>query len=201
TVQGLNVVPVQDLPPVDVVRFAFQTMVGTGTLLALLGVVYLYVRLRHKRLSSSRWCYRAVVLESSRRPRPRPLELDFRARALGLGLCAGTLALADLLVVRYDSPPLFHGLTKGGGAAMVGVSAAAGLMALLLVWRRYYGPAAPRQRSLSPAIVAGWSLAQKPGVLPGLTIDQAAGAISTFGLATAEPAEKTITNPVFTAGD
>jgi cytochrome bd ubiquinol oxidase subunit I len=43
-------------------RFAFQTMVGIGTLLALLGVVYLYVRLRHKRLPSSRWFYRAVVL-------------------------------------------------------------------------------------------------------------------------------------------
>ena len=27
----------------NVVRFAFQTMVGIGTLLALLGVVYLYV--------------------------------------------------------------------------------------------------------------------------------------------------------------
>lgn len=62
TVEGLDAVPVQDRPPVNVERFAFQTMVGIGTLLALLGAVYLYVRLRHRRLPSSRWFYRAVVL-------------------------------------------------------------------------------------------------------------------------------------------
>ncbi|MEO3789556.1 cytochrome ubiquinol oxidase subunit I [Nonomuraea sp. B10E15] len=62
TVQGLNAVPVEDQPPVNVVRLAFQGMVGIGTLLALLSLVYLYVRLRHKRLPRSRWFFRAVVL-------------------------------------------------------------------------------------------------------------------------------------------
>jgi cytochrome bd ubiquinol oxidase subunit I len=62
TVQGLNAVPVSDQPPVNVVRFSFQTMVGIGILLALLGLVYLYVRLRHRRLPNSPWFYRAVVL-------------------------------------------------------------------------------------------------------------------------------------------
>jgi cytochrome d ubiquinol oxidase subunit I len=62
TVQGLNAVPIADQPPVNVVRFSFQTMVGIGTLLALLGVVYLYVRLRHRRLPNSAWFYRAVML-------------------------------------------------------------------------------------------------------------------------------------------
>jgi cytochrome d ubiquinol oxidase subunit I len=61
-VVGLDSVPVADRPPVNVVRFAFQTMVGIGTLLALLGVVYLYVRLRRKRLPRSTWFYRAVAL-------------------------------------------------------------------------------------------------------------------------------------------
>jgi cytochrome d ubiquinol oxidase subunit I len=37
-------------------------MVGIGTLLALLGMIYLYVRLRRRRLPRSRWFYRAVVL-------------------------------------------------------------------------------------------------------------------------------------------
>ena len=46
TVKGLNIVPLADQPPVNVVRFAFQAMVGIGTLLALLGLVYLYLRLR-----------------------------------------------------------------------------------------------------------------------------------------------------------
>ena len=62
TVQGLNAVPVFDQPPVNVVRFSFQTMVGIGTMLALLGAVYLYVRLRHQRLPNSPWFYRAVVV-------------------------------------------------------------------------------------------------------------------------------------------
>jgi cytochrome bd ubiquinol oxidase subunit I len=62
TVRGLDTVPAGRRPPVNVVRFAFQTMVGIGTLLALLGVVYLYVRLRRKRLPSSRWFYRLLVL-------------------------------------------------------------------------------------------------------------------------------------------
>jgi cytochrome d ubiquinol oxidase subunit I len=61
TIQGLDTVPKADQPPVNVVRFSFQTMVGIGTLLALLGVAYLYVRLRLDRLPRSRWFYRAVV--------------------------------------------------------------------------------------------------------------------------------------------
>jgi len=55
-------VPASDRPPVNIVRFSFQTMVGIGTLLALIGVVYLYVRLRRRRLPRSAWFYRAVVL-------------------------------------------------------------------------------------------------------------------------------------------
>jgi cytochrome d ubiquinol oxidase subunit I len=61
TVRGLDAVPVTDQPPVNVERYAFQTMVGIGTLLALLGVLYLYVRFRRKRLPRSRWFYRAVM--------------------------------------------------------------------------------------------------------------------------------------------
>jgi cytochrome d ubiquinol oxidase subunit I len=49
-VRGLNIVPLADQPPVNVVRFSFQTMVGIGTLLALLGLVYLYLRLRKRGL-------------------------------------------------------------------------------------------------------------------------------------------------------
>jgi cytochrome bd ubiquinol oxidase subunit I len=61
-VQGLDTVPASLQPPVNVVRFSFQTMVGIGTLLALLGVVYLIVRVRRRRLPESPWFYRAVVL-------------------------------------------------------------------------------------------------------------------------------------------
>jgi len=61
-VRGLDAVPPRDRPPVNIVRFAFQTMVGIGTLLALLGLVYLAVRIRRRRLPRSTWFYRAVAL-------------------------------------------------------------------------------------------------------------------------------------------
>jgi cytochrome d ubiquinol oxidase subunit I len=61
-VQGLASVPPDQRPPVNVVRVAFQTMVGIGTLLALLGLFYLGVRVRRGRLPESRWFYRAVVV-------------------------------------------------------------------------------------------------------------------------------------------
>src|SRR5207244_8788540 len=61
TVQGLDAVPPADRPPVNVVRFAFQTMVGIGSLLALLSVVYLVAHVRLKRLPESIWFYRALV--------------------------------------------------------------------------------------------------------------------------------------------
>jgi cytochrome d ubiquinol oxidase subunit I len=61
TVRGLDEVPPADRPPVNVVRLSFQTMVGIGTLLALLGVVFVAVRVRRRRLPESRWFYRALV--------------------------------------------------------------------------------------------------------------------------------------------
>jgi cytochrome d ubiquinol oxidase subunit I len=62
TVKGLDTVPASQRPPVNVVRLSFQTMVGIGTLLALLGVIYVFVRVRRRRLPESRWFYRAVVI-------------------------------------------------------------------------------------------------------------------------------------------
>jgi cytochrome bd ubiquinol oxidase subunit I len=61
TLQGLETVPPEDRPPVNVVRFAFQTMVGIGTALALLGTVFFVTWLRKHRLPRSRWFYRAVM--------------------------------------------------------------------------------------------------------------------------------------------
>jgi cytochrome d ubiquinol oxidase subunit I len=61
TIKGLDTVPARDRPPVNVVRFAFQTMVGIGTLLALIAMAYLFVRVRWRRLPRSRWFYRALV--------------------------------------------------------------------------------------------------------------------------------------------
>jgi cytochrome d ubiquinol oxidase subunit I len=60
-VRGLDTVPPSDRPPVNGVRFAFQTMVGIGTFLAALGVLFLLVRWRRGRLPESRLFYVAVA--------------------------------------------------------------------------------------------------------------------------------------------
>jgi cytochrome bd ubiquinol oxidase subunit I len=62
TVEGLETVPEEDQPPVNVVRIAFQTMVGIGFFLALVAFVYVAVWVRRRRLPRSTWFYRGVVL-------------------------------------------------------------------------------------------------------------------------------------------
>jgi cytochrome bd ubiquinol oxidase subunit I len=60
-VEGLDAVPPQDRPPVNVVRVAFTTMVGIGTVLALFGVWLLVVWWRRRALPDGRWFLRAVA--------------------------------------------------------------------------------------------------------------------------------------------
>ncbi|HLH13654.1 MAG TPA: cytochrome ubiquinol oxidase subunit I [Solirubrobacteraceae bacterium] len=62
SVRGLDTVAPSERPPVNVVRVSFQLMVGIGTLLTLLAVVFLLVRVRRGRLPESVWFYRALVL-------------------------------------------------------------------------------------------------------------------------------------------
>ena len=61
-IAGLDSVPASDRPPVNVVRYAFQTMAGIGTGLALLGVVFIWTWYRKRRLPHSPWFFRAVML-------------------------------------------------------------------------------------------------------------------------------------------
>jgi cytochrome bd ubiquinol oxidase subunit I len=61
TVEGLSAVPVDDRPPVNWVHYSFQIMVGIGTGLAALAAWYLVLWWRRRRMSRSRWFYRAVV--------------------------------------------------------------------------------------------------------------------------------------------
>ena len=60
-VTGLDSVPAEDRPPVNVVRTSFQVMVTIGTGLALLGTVFFVTWLRKRRLPRSKWFYRAVM--------------------------------------------------------------------------------------------------------------------------------------------
>ncbi len=52
-VTGLASVPASQRPPINVTRLSFQTMVGIGTLLVALAIVYFVVRIRRRRLPQS----------------------------------------------------------------------------------------------------------------------------------------------------
>jgi cytochrome d ubiquinol oxidase subunit I len=54
-------VPEEDRPPVNIVHWAFQIMVGIGTGLALLGAIFFVTWLRRRRLPRTPWFYRAVM--------------------------------------------------------------------------------------------------------------------------------------------
>jgi len=61
-IEGLDAVAPENRPPVNVVRFAFQTMIAIGTGLAALGAIYVLTWFRKRRLPQSKWFYRAVML-------------------------------------------------------------------------------------------------------------------------------------------
>jgi cytochrome d ubiquinol oxidase subunit II len=104
----------------------------------------------------------------------------FRRRALVTAVVTGAIALASLLVVRSDSDRLWHGLTSWPGVGAVVVSAIAGVAALGLVAGRRLEPARVVSAIAVAAIIAGWALAQRPEILPGLSISQAAAGRATL---------------------
>jgi cytochrome d ubiquinol oxidase subunit I len=61
-VKGLDTVPSNRRPPVNVVRISFQLMVGIGTMLALLGAGFLAQRVRRRPMPDSAWFHRALAL-------------------------------------------------------------------------------------------------------------------------------------------
>lgn len=123
----------------------------------------------------------AVYLAADARRLSEPaLAHDFRNRALGSGVVAGVLALAGLLVVRFEATALWHGLTTGAGLALVIVSGLAGLATLILVWRDRFGLARASAALAVAAVIAGWAAAQEPELLPGLTVQAAAAGRATL---------------------
>jgi cytochrome bd ubiquinol oxidase subunit II len=115
----------------------------------------------------------AFLTADARRLAPQLVDA-FRRRTLVAGVVAGGLAIAGLLVVRVEAPPLFADLT-GPGLPFVLASAAAGSVSLLLCvvagarWTRGFAIAAVA------TIVLGWGVAQYPLLLPpDLTIAAAA---------------------------
>jgi cytochrome d ubiquinol oxidase subunit II len=104
----------------------------------------------------------------------------FRGRALVTAVAAGALALAGLVVLRSDAERIYDGLTSGSGLVALVASVAAGAATVLLVARRRAEPARWSAAVAVGAIVAGWALAQRPQILPGLTVEQAAAGDGTL---------------------
>ena len=99
---------------------------------------------------------------------------DFRVRALAAGAVAGAVALAGLVIVSIDAERLRSGLFAWPAIVAIAASAAAGLATLELVRRAHFEPARYLASAAVAAIVVGWALAQRPELLPGLTVEQAA---------------------------
>jgi cytochrome d ubiquinol oxidase subunit II len=117
----------------------------------------------------------AVFLTADARRHGDPeLAEAFRRRSLVSGVLAGAAAAAALGVMRSDAPRIYHGLTSGAGLVAVLVSIAAGAATLLLVVRRRAELARIVGAVAVAAVVAGWALAQRPELLPGLTVQRAA---------------------------
>jgi cytochrome d ubiquinol oxidase subunit II len=94
----------------------------------------------------------------------------FRIRALGAGVLSGALAIAGVFVLYDDARRIYNGLVSGYGLAALIVSAVGGLTTLALVWRSRFQLARGAAAIAVAAIVAGWAAAQRPFVLPGLTL-------------------------------
>jgi cytochrome d ubiquinol oxidase subunit II len=120
--------------------------------------------------------YMAAVFLSgdAERQRDRELAERFRVRALAAGLTAGAVAIAGLVVLRFDAHRLFTRLTQGAGLPALVLSLIAGITTLALIWRRRYEPARYTAALAVASTIAGWALAQQPVFLRDLTIQQAA---------------------------
>jgi cytochrome bd ubiquinol oxidase subunit II len=102
------------------------------------------------------------------------LTAQFRLRALGAGAATGAVAVAALAVVSLDSERLRSGLFGWPAILAVVGSAVAGLTTLELVRRSRFEAARYGAATAVAAIIVGWALAQRPELLPGLTVEEAA---------------------------
>ena len=127
------------------------------------------------------WYLASVYLTAdAQRTGPASLVEAFRVRAIAAGAGAGVLALVGLIVVHADAHRLWHGLTHGGGIAALVVSGLAGAATLMLVVTRRYELARAASALAVAAVVIGWAVAQRPYLLPGLTVSQAAAGHETL---------------------
>jgi cytochrome d ubiquinol oxidase subunit II len=102
------------------------------------------------------------------------LAAAFRRRALGAGVTTGAIAFIALVIVRLDGGRVGERLLEWPALAAVAVSTIAGLVTLELVRRSRFETARYYSSAAVASIVVGWALAQRPELLPNLTVDEAA---------------------------
>jgi cytochrome bd ubiquinol oxidase subunit II len=98
----------------------------------------------------------------------------FRTRALGAGVITGAIALVALLVVHSDDGRVGERLLEWPAISAVASSAAAGLFTLELTRRSRFEAARYSASAAVAFVILGWALAQRPELLPGLTVAEAA---------------------------
>jgi cytochrome bd ubiquinol oxidase subunit II len=98
----------------------------------------------------------------------------FRTRALGAGVITGAIALVALLVVHSDGGRVGERLLEWPAIAAVASSAAAGLFTIEVARRSRFEAARYGASAAVAFVIVGWALAQRPELLPGLTVDEAA---------------------------
>ncbi|MEZ7005200.1 cytochrome d ubiquinol oxidase subunit II [Streptomyces sp. AD55] len=104
----------------------------------------------------------------------RVLASAFARRAVGSGLASGAVACAGIAVLHADAPELFHGLTHRA-LPLVVAGAVAGLVGLLLLYRRRYVLARLAAAPAVAALLWAWGAAQYPAMLVGgVTVADAA---------------------------
>jgi cytochrome d ubiquinol oxidase subunit II len=99
------------------------------------------------------------------------LREDFRIRALLAGVAVGVLAVVMLAVARWDARGFWELWQRAAPEAMMGVALAAGLVALFVLWRRWYALAPVVGGGAVALLVATWGVMQYPYfVVPTLRI-------------------------------
>jgi cytochrome bd ubiquinol oxidase subunit II len=104
----------------------------------------------------------------------------FRTRALGAGVVTGAAAFAALAVVAVDGDRVGERLLEWPALAAVTASAVAGLSTLEFVRRSRFEAARYGASAAVASVVAGWALAQRPELLPDLTVEEAAAGRTTL---------------------
>jgi cytochrome d ubiquinol oxidase subunit II len=117
----------------------------------------------------------AVYLtQDARRHGDAALAAAFRRRALWAGAVMGLLAVAELAVLSYDAPGLFHDLVAGSALPFLIVSVGAGVGSMVLLLRGLFLAVRLSAAVAVTALLWGWGVAQYPELLPGLTLREAA---------------------------